>query len=66
MSLGWLQGLARFCYRFIVGDDWHVVAIVALALVETWLLRTSDIAAWWLLPLAAVVVTGVSLRRAGR
>jgi hypothetical protein len=64
VSLGWLQEFGRFCYRFIMGDDWHVAAIVAFALVETWLLRTSDISAWWLLPLAAVAATGMSLRRA--
>jgi Ca2+/H+ antiporter, TMEM165/GDT1 family len=33
--------------------------------VVTWLLHTAAVAAWWLPPLAAVAVVGVSLRRAG-
>ncbi len=45
---------------------WTVAATVAVALVVTWLLHTAAVAAWWLPPLAAVVVVGVSLRRAAR
>jgi len=66
VSLGWLQGFGRFWYRFIIGDDWTVAATVAIALVVTWLLRSAAVAAWWLPPLAAVAVVGVSLRRASR
>jgi hypothetical protein len=39
---------------------------VAVALVVTWLLHTAAVAAWWLPPLAAVVVVGAGLRRTGR
>jgi uncharacterized membrane protein len=65
MILRWLTGFGRFWYGFIIGDDWTVAAIVAIALVVTWLLHTAAVAAWWLPPLAAVAVVGVSLRRAG-
>jgi hypothetical protein len=61
-----LKGFGRFWYGFIIGDDWTVAATVAVALVVTWLLHTAAVAAWWLPPLAAVAVVGVSLRRAGR
>src|SRR6266571_1126477 len=61
--LAWLQGFGRFWYRFIIGDDWTVAAIVAAALVVTWLLHTAGVAAWWLPPVAAV---GASLRRTSR
>ncbi len=64
--LAWLQGFGRFWYRFIIGDDWTVAAIVAAALVVTWLLHTAGVAAWWLPPLAAVAVVGASLRRTSR
>jgi hypothetical protein len=64
--LAWLKGFAVFWYRFIIGDDWTVAATVATALVLTWLLRTAAVAAWWLPPLAAVAVVGLSLRRSGR
>ncbi len=63
VSLTWLEGFGRFWYRFIIGDDWTVAATVAAALVVTWLLHTAGVAAWWLPPLAAVAVVGVSLRR---
>jgi hypothetical protein len=66
MIVGWLRGFGRFWYGFIIGDDWTVAATVAAALVVTWLLHAVAVAAWWLPPLAAVAVVGVSLRRAGR
>jgi hypothetical protein len=66
MIVGWLRGFGRFWYGFIIGDDWIVAATVAVALVVTWLLHAVAVAAWWLPPLAAVAVVGVSLRRAGR
>jgi hypothetical protein len=65
MILRWLRGFGRFWYDFIIGDDWTVAATVAVALVVTWLLHLAGIAAWWLLPLAAVVEVGVSLRDPG-
>jgi hypothetical protein len=65
MLVGWLKGFGRFWYGFIIGDDWTVAATVAVALVVTWLLHAVAVAAWWLPPLAAVAVVGVSLRRAG-
>ncbi|HET6292692.1 MAG TPA: hypothetical protein VFG33_04940 [Kribbella sp.] len=64
--LGWLKAFGKFWYRFIIGDDWTVAATVAVALVVTWLLHTASVEAWWLPPLAAVAVVGVSLRRVGR
>jgi hypothetical protein len=63
MGLRWLRGFGRFWYRFIVGDDWTVAATVVLALVVTALLRTVNVAVWWLPPLAAVAAVGASLRR---
>jgi hypothetical protein len=62
----WLEGFGRFWYGFVIGDDWTVAATVAVALVVTWLLHAAGVAAWWLPPMAAVAVVGVSLRRAGR
>ncbi|HEV8649940.1 MAG TPA: hypothetical protein VG276_11185 [Actinomycetes bacterium] len=66
LVLGWLKGFGRFWYGFVIGDDWTVAATVAVALLVTWLLHTAAVATWWLPPLAAVVVVGASLRRAGR
>ena len=67
MILSWLTGFARFWYRFVIGDDWTIAATVAVALGLTWLLRTTvGVAAWWLPPMAAAAVVGLSLRRVSR
>ena len=46
-----MKGFGRFWYNFITGDDWTVAAVMAAALVVTWLLHTAGAAAaWWLPP----------------
>ena len=64
--LRWLKGFGRFWYGFIIGDDWTVAATMAVALLVTWLLHRAGVAAWWLPPVAAVVVVGASLQRNAR
>jgi hypothetical protein len=59
-------GVARFLYRFVVGDDWTVAVAMVLALATTGLLAADHISAVWLVPLVAIVMTGVSLRRSAR
>jgi hypothetical protein len=56
----------HFWYDFVVGDDWTVAVGVVIALVVTALLAGAGIAAWWLLPVAVVLLLGLSLRRASR
>jgi hypothetical protein len=56
----------RFWYDFIVGDDWRVAAGIGVALGATALLAGAGVSAWWLMPVAVVVVTALSLRRAVR
>jgi hypothetical protein len=52
-----------FFYRFVVGDDPTVAAVVLLSLVITGALVANGINAWWLAPPTAVVMTSVSLWR---
>jgi hypothetical protein len=54
----------RFWYDFIVGDDWRVAAAVVTAIALTALVAGTGVAAWWLMPVAVVVVLYTSLRRA--
>jgi hypothetical protein len=56
----------RFWYEFIVGGDWIAAAGIVLALGATALLAHQDVSAWWLMPLAVVVLLGTSLWRATR
>ncbi len=59
-------GVARFLYRFVVGDDWTVAVAIGLALSATGVLVANHISAWWLVPFVAIFMTGVSLRRSAR
>jgi hypothetical protein len=59
-----LAAFGRFWWDFVVGDDWVAAAGVVLALAATGAVAAADVAAWWLMPLAVIVVLGVSLRRA--
>jgi hypothetical protein len=58
-----LEGLGRFLYGFVIGDDWVVAAVMLLALAVTTGMVANRIDAWWLVPPLAVTTTGVSLWR---
>jgi hypothetical protein len=62
----WIRAFVDFWVDFIVGDDWTVAATVLVALLGTWELVHLGLAAWWLLPAAALASTALSLRRAAR
>jgi hypothetical protein len=53
-------------WEFVVGDDWRAAVGVAAALGLTALVATTDVAAWWIMPLAVLVILALSLRRAAR
>jgi hypothetical protein len=53
-------------WEFVVGDDWRAAVGVAAALGLTALLATTDVAAWWIMPLAVLAILALSLRRAVR
>ena len=56
----------RFWWEFVVGDDWRVSAQVVVAIAATAGVAAAGVSAWWLLPLAVLVVLYESLRRATR
>jgi hypothetical protein len=61
--LSWIIAVPRFLYEFIVGDDWTVAVAVLAGLVATAVLNANHIVAWWLMPIVAIVMTGISIRR---
>ena len=60
----WIRAFADFWIDFVIGDDWTVAATVLVALLATWGLVLAGIPAWWLIPVAAVGSTAVSLHQA--
>jgi hypothetical protein len=61
-----LRALGQFVYDFVIGDDPLIAAGIVVALGLTAALAGSDFSAWWILPLAVVLVLSVSLHRATR
>jgi hypothetical protein len=61
-----LRSFGRFWWDFVVGDDRRAAAGLAVALGLTWLLEHEDVSAWWLLPVAVVLVLADALRRESR
>jgi hypothetical protein len=61
-----LSAFGRFWWDFVVGDDWLAAAGVVLAIGATAALAHDGVTAWWLLPVAVLLVLYVSLRRAAR
>ena len=61
----YLKSFGAFWYDFIIGDDWHVAALVVIGLGLTALLtHVAHVNAWWLLPLVAFAALAWSLHRA--
>ncbi len=59
-----LQAIAAGIWDFIVGDDWRTALGVGIAIALTALLAGVGVAAWWVMPLAVLLLLGLSLRRA--
>jgi len=64
--MNWLSRFGRFWWDFVIGDDWRVAVLVAIAIGATAALAAASVAAWWLLPVAVPFVLWLSLRRAIR
>ncbi len=62
-----LKSIGAFWYDFVVGDDWRVAVVVVAALALTAVLvHAVGVNAWWLLPVAIVLLLAGSLWREAR
>jgi hypothetical protein len=53
-------------WEFVVGDDWRTALGVALALALTAIVAGAGVSAWWVMPIAVIVLLALSIRRAAR
>ena len=53
-------------WDFVVGDDWRTAFGVVLALGVTALVAETSLSAWWIMPLAVLLLLALSIRRAAR
>jgi hypothetical protein len=59
-----LKAFGAFWYDFVIGDDWHVAALVAAGLGLTAILTHAAKAnVWWLLPIVVFAALAWSLHR---
>jgi hypothetical protein len=59
-----LKSFGAFWYDFVIGDDWHVAALVVAGLGLTAILTHAAKAnVWWLLPIFVFAALGWSLHR---
>ena len=64
--MSWIVRAARAVWEFVVGDvPWTALGVV-VALGATALIAGAGVPAWWVMPLAVLVLLGLSLRRAAR
>ena len=59
-----LVAFLRFLWEFVVGDDWRIAAGVVVALGITAAVATTDVAAWWILPVIVLMLLIGSVWRA--
>ena len=62
----YLVAFGRFWWDFVVGDDWIVAVGIVVALGLTALLTHHGTSSWWLMPVAALLLLGLSLWRGTR
>jgi hypothetical protein len=53
-------------WDFVVGDDWRAAIGVVLAIALSALLADAGLNAWWLMPVAVLVILGASVWRGAR
>ena len=61
-----MRAFARFCYDFVVGDDWRIAIAVVAALALTYGVAAAGVPAWWVLPAAVAIVLPLNVWRVVR
>lgn len=64
--MSYVRGFLVFLWDFVVGDDWRIAVGVVAGLGLTAIAAGTSVPAWWILPIGAAVVLGVSVWHAAR
>jgi hypothetical protein len=64
--VSWPARAVQAVWEFVVGDDPWIALGVVIALGATALIAGAGAAAWWVMPVAALALLALSLRRAAR
>ncbi len=64
--MSWLVRAGRAVWEFVVGDDPVTALGVVVALGATAVIAGAGAPAWWVMPVAAISLLALSLRRAAR
>jgi large-conductance mechanosensitive channel len=59
-----LKAFTRFWYQFFVGDDWTMAVGVVIALALTAVVNRLTPHAWWITPVAVIILMVASVYRA--
>ena len=59
-----VEAFFQFLWDFVVGDDWRIALGVVVALAITGVVAGTTVAAWWIVPVAVVVLLAGSVWRA--
>lgn len=62
--MSWLGRAAHAVWDFVVGDDWRVALGVVVTLGLTAVIAGAGASAWWIMPLAVILLLAHSLHRA--
>ncbi len=57
----WLAQFGRFCYDFLIGDDWRLAVGVVVTISGVFVIAHHGVNAWWLLPTAVAVLLLMSV-----
>jgi hypothetical protein len=56
-----MRRVGRLVWDFVVGDDWLTAAGVVVAIGVTAVLESAGVAAWWVIPAAALALLARSV-----
>jgi tryptophan-rich sensory protein len=56
-----VRSFLNFLWEFVVGDDWRIAVGVVIALGVTAAVATTSVPAWWILPVAVLLLLGASV-----